>query len=293
MKVPHFLKAKSRLGLPYIPMHQSELNIGVENGPDAILTENFLKNFPESQISTFEFPLPENIDPENFNKVLSGSVENFRDLITSSLKPGQIQVVVGGDHSITLASELAVIKRLERAETMGHIQFDSHGDINLKRESPTNNFHGMYLRPLFDMFDIPEIEKLSQHKIPTKNIIYVGNLDLDYGEREFLNKNNIRNIDRNEILNNKTEVLKFFESYINNFKHIHVSFDMDGLDKSIAPATGIPAEDGLMLEDVRELLSIASKHPSLSFDIAEVNPDKPGSERTIKTAQEILSLILS
>ena len=38
-------KASSRLGMKFIPHGGSELNIGVENGPDAVLTPEFLNMF--------------------------------------------------------------------------------------------------------------------------------------------------------------------------------------------------------------------------------------------------------
>ena len=71
------------------------------------------------------------------------------------------------------------------------------------------------------------------------------------------------------------------------------SFDIDCMDKSEAPATGIPAERGLFLKDIEPYLKIISKHPNLSFDLCEINPKKKGAAKTIKLAQKILLSVLS
>src|SRR5262249_5760448 len=159
--------------------------IGVEEGPDAVLSEGFLKSIPHTSTHTYEFPTPEEIAPAAFNQVLASSVVACRNAINLSIGSDETQVVVGGDHSVTFPSVLAVIQRIVTCEAMGYIQFDSHGDMNLQATSPTDNFHGMYVRALVDHFDIPEIEALAPHKLPTQNLLYIGNLDLDPAEQHF------------------------------------------------------------------------------------------------------------
>ncbi len=55
MGTPHFFKAYCRLGLTNAPHRMSEKNIGVEDAPDAILSEEFLSQFPNAQISEYRF----------------------------------------------------------------------------------------------------------------------------------------------------------------------------------------------------------------------------------------------
>ncbi len=290
MKKIHFFKAYSRIGIKNIPIHQAKLNLGVELGPDAILTDNFLQEFKNFKISKFNFSKPETLNKEKFYKILAEEIKKFSHQIANSIKPDEIQVVIGGDHCISLPSKLAVI--MKKNIQIGHIHFDSHGDINLAKDSPTDNFHGMYMRPLFDQFDIPEIEELSPQKTPYKNLLYIGNLDLDEKEKELFEKNKIMNINSTSLRTEKSKNISIFNNFIKRFEHLHVSFDIDCLDRSIAAATGIPAENGLQIEDVHELLTLISSHNSFSLDLAEVNPQKVKSEKTVNTAQKILSIIL-
>ncbi len=322
MKIPHFFKAKSRIGLKNIPIHQTELNLGVEYGPDAVLEDNFLKEFKDYQISEYIFSKPEDILNEDFDIVLANNLEAFKNQINNvilgseatpeSKDAGQasmtqqtqnnniIQVVIGGDHSVTFSSLLAVLNRINDPKDLGYIQFDSHGDMNLAKTSPTQNFHGMYLRPFLDKFDIPEVANLIKKKLKPENMLFIGNLDLDPKEREFFEGKKIRNIDREKLKTTHpssggqiSKVKSDFKKFINLFKYLHISFDIDSLHKSIAPATGIPAENGLMKGDIFPFLEIISKHPNFSFDLCEVNPRKKGAEKTIKLAQEVLKIVLS
>jgi len=294
MKKPHFFKAKSRIGLLNAPIYTDELNIGVENGPDAILTKAFLKKFPNSMVDEFDFPTPESINKQTYIQDITKPIIQLRDLITQKLQPDEIQIVIGGDHSITFPSMLAVLEKHD-ATMLGYIQFDSHGDINLYQSSISKNFHGMYVRPLVDRFDITTIDNLVPQKIPTENVMYLGNLTpfLDTEEKTFFEKKQIKNISLETVRKNRSAIEEEFQTFINQFVHIHITFDVDVMDKTIAPATGLPAEKGLLMNDVQPLLKIAAKHPSFSFDLSEINPQKKGAEETIKTAQAILSLMLT
>lgn len=293
MKAVHFFKAKSRIGLVNSYNHQKEQdNIGVESGSDAVLTDDFLVKFPRCCTSEYVFSKPEEIKHEQFNKVLGGQIDGFREFIYKHLRPGQTQVVIGGDHSVTLSSILATRDRIGGFENLGYVQFDSHGDMNLKSSSPTDNFHGMYARTLVDCFDIPEIEKLVPHKLPAENIIYIGNLDLDHEEEGLFHRKRIKNINKKLLVGDNGNVVKNFKKFIASFQYLHVTFDIDVLNKIQAPATGIPSKNGLMLEDIEELLSIISKHPNLSLDLTEVNPQKAGIEETVQSAHKVLLTLL-
>jgi arginase len=281
MKSPVFFKIKSRIGLKNAPIHQKEPNIGVEDGPDAVICGEFLKSFPQSSVYSYEFPTPEGIIPNCFNQALATTVAECRDAINRSIGPDDTQVVVGEDNSVTFPSVLAVMERMNISDEMGYIQFDSHGDVNLQATSPTDNFHGMYVRALVDHFDIPEIEALAAQKLPTNNLLYIGNLDLDPAEQQLFNERAIKNITKSDLIERKTQSLNTLQHFICQFRHLHITFDLDCLDKRTAPATGIPAEDGLELEHITEMFTLLSKHASFSLDVVEVNPRKTGAEQTV------------
>lgn len=57
-------------------------------------------------------------------------------------------------------------------------------------------------------------------------------------------------------------------------------------------ATGMPAADGFVLDEIYDVLRIVSFHPNLSLDLSEVNPRKEGSKKTISIAKKALQMLL-
>jgi len=288
-----FFKAHSRMGMKNIPIHGTKLNLGVEFGSNAVLTAKFLSQFKNSTVVEYTCPNPENISPRNFNRTLLREIKSFKKIINKNIKPGQTQVVVGGDHSVAFPSILAILDRLPKNKKLGYIQIDSHGDMNLSADSPTDNWHGMYLRPLIgNDFDIPKINKLITKKLLPQNMIFIGNLDLDEKERQFFESKKIKNITKQDLMKKTKEINNFLNKFIINFDHLHLSIDIDGFNHSIAPATGIPAQNGLLAKNTTPLLKIISKHPDISIDLVEVNPKKPGIKKTTQLAQQLLTTLL-
>lgn len=286
----HFYQAFSRIGLINPPNYSTTPNIGVEEGPRAILTSKFLNHFTY-QVDQFTFTNPEDIPSKTFNQTLAKEIQDFRHLINHQLKRSQTQVVLGGDHSVTLSSVLAVMDRLKSDDQLLYLQFDSHGDCNLTRDSVSDNFHGMYLRPVFAQdFDIPEIKRVANHLIPSSNIIYIGNLDLDGGESEFFARKAIKNFTSSDLVSPQT-IIGYISS-VPNIHHIHISFDIDSLDQTIAPSTGIPAAHGLNLTQLQPILEFLARYPSISLDLVEYNPRLPGADITLKTIHHILNTLL-
>lgn len=293
MRPVHFFKAKSRLGLRNCPLGQTAENIGVENGADAIVTRSFAGSFSASDTSRSVFPTPDTISSDVFNSVLAKEYGAMRDFINASLKSGSTQVVIGGDHSVTFPSVLALLERTEDESGIGYIQFDSHGDMHLASTSPSGNFHGMYVRALVDRHDIPEIEALAPRKIPAENVLFIGNLDLQKEEEEYFSRRGIARISGARVRTRQKYVASSIRRFIKRFEHIHITFDIDCMDKSEAPATGIPAENGMRMLEIFPLLDEVADHPSISIDLVEVNPHVPGARKTIQLAQDILRAFLT
>lgn len=289
MKTPHFFKAYSRIGLKNIPYRMKSRNDGVESGPDAILDKKFLSNFEEYDISKFRFSFPEDIRSKEFNQRLAGEMLVFKSQILIELSSGETPVIIGGDHSVTFSSIAASLEMVPPRK-LGYIHIDSHPDANLSATSPTQNFHGMYLRPFLTEFDIPEINSIITKKLLPENVLFIGNLDIDPGERFLFDDLGILNFNGKNIKGEK--VLDILNKFLADKDLIHINLDIDVFDKSLAPATGIPSENGLFLEDLIPLFEIIKDYPNLMLDLVEVNPKKKGGEKTIKLAQEVLQFML-
>ena len=68
--------------------------------------------------------------------------------------------------------------------------------------------------------------------------------------------------------------LKKFRKLIKN-KNVYLTFDVDGFDSSIMPATGTPEPGGLFWEETLNIIKIASKNSNIvGADVNELAPIK-------------------
>jgi len=75
------------------------------------------------------------------------------------------------------------------------------------------------------------------------SIVYIGLRDVDAGEKKILRDNNIKAFSMHEV--DKYGIGKVVEMALdhvnpNRDRPIHLSFDVDALDPSVAPSTGTP-----------------------------------------------------
>lgn len=307
-----FFKAKSRLGMLNLPYKGNTLNIGVEKGPDEILSSNFLKSIEaENEVFEYNFSDAETIDSDNYELIINES-EQFKNLIQENVKELDTQITVGGDHSISLSTLWTLTDSIENLKI---VQFDTHVDLNQVSTSPTGNFHGIYNRFFFDGFELHNIKKPETYINP-QNLVFIGSLDIDPYEKEFIKENKIKLIDFSnrkhaekpvkdtlffpedddsdeELESRVTDEDLLFLQEFSALSHVHINFDIDVFDKSLAPATGTPPENGLMKDEVISYLDVILKNcKSFSMDLVEVNPEKPGSSQTVQLAQEILTYVI-
>ncbi len=80
-----------------------------------------------------------------------------------------------------------------------------------------------------------------------------------------------------------------YPDYLNGSENLHISFDVDVLDPAVAPGTGVPEPDGLMLDEAMNVLSEAfRRNKVVSFDLVEFNPSLDVEGRTRKVVDEVI-----
>ena len=132
-------------------------------------------------------------------------------------------------------------------------------------------------------------------KVDPKNICYVGVRDLDEGEKRLMKEAGvtvftISDIDRYGFDEVVKKVKLFFKTRCDV---VHISFDMDSLDPSIAPGTGVPVPGGM---NYREALLLMEEMHSIglvkSMEIVEVNPILDVRNETAVMAVNIAARLL-
>jgi arginase len=231
------------------------------------------------------------VNKDNIFELFAKDIINCAKEISSKINSNEVLVAVGGDNIVFLAVFVADRIRF-KDRSIGIIDFDTHGDIHLRGTSPTGNIHGMYLRPIFDKFDIECVDEVVPNKLSGRDLMYFGNFDFEKEERDFLDHQKIPQFTKQDLRLEIDRVKSSLNNFLSNHDHILINFDIDVLDKTLAPATGIPTENGLIFSEIEEILSLINNHKSKTIVLSEINPEKDGIDATVLSAERVISAML-
>ena len=168
--------------------------------------------------------------------------------VAASLKGGALPVVIGGDHSLSLASIDAVLHHCSEVERpLFVLWLEAHADFNTPETSPSGNVHGM---PLAALCGEPGISGLFPDEgrpfLDPERLHLFGLRSIDAGERALVTARKVgvtdmRAIDEFGVVAPLRQVLERVEA---EGGHLHVSFDIDFLDPGIAPVVGTTVPGG-------------------------------------------------
>lgn len=289
------VRAYSDIGIKNYPNHMHERNDGVYFGSDAILSHEYIQEIQRTGINTrvFEFKYTRNsqCDGDNIFDIFAKDTKALSKIIEENFNESERLIVVGGDNSIFLAVYIAVAK-IYSGKSVGIIDFDTHGDIHLRKTSPSDNIHGMYLRPIFGKFDVPSVDGLVSSKLQGDDLMYFGNFDFEKEEIAFLDSINVKRFTKHDSRINREAVVETLQKFLSAHDHIIINFDIDVFDKTLVSATGIPSDNGLLETDVFPLLDIIRKHSSYTLCLSELNPEKEGSEKSEFMARSVIRAVL-
>lgn len=203
-------------------------------------------------------------------------------------------LTIGGDHSISIASSLASIKKYE---SVGIIWIDAHGDYNTFDTTITGNIHGLPLA-VTNGFEKDELSFFHNgNYFNPKNTVIVGARDLDTLEKENLINAGVKIFTTEDIkeLGVKKVISEAISIASNNTNKIHISYDLDIIDPTIAKGVSIPAIDGIDENTAYEIMDEVLKHNNKieSFDLVEYNPLNDKDGKTIIIAKKLIDKVLN
>jgi arginase len=213
------------------------------------------------------------------------------------LEKGGLPVVLGGDHSLAAGSVAATAEILRRDDkTLGLIWLDAHGDINTPATTTSGNVHGMPLASLLG----PEPAELSRiggvsPKVVPEHTVLIGIRNLDPREKEILRASGahvftMKDIDRSGIASIVERALAIAGTGTGG---IHVSFDLDVCDPTIAPGVGTPVKGGLDYREAHMVMEMIADSGLLrALDLVEVNPILDDRNMTAILGAELASSAL-
>ena len=186
-------------------------------------------------------------------------------------------LILGGDHSIAAGtvSGIAAFARRER-KRIGLLWVDAHGDINTPDTSPSGNIHGMPVAALLG-HGPEELTRIGGRfpKVDPKNVALVGIRSLDEGEKRRLKETGVQvhtmsDIDRHGI---HRVMKKALARITDGTDYVHVSFDLDAVDPTVAPGVGTPVKGGLDYREAHLIMELLHDSGVMtSLEMVEVNP---------------------
>lgn len=231
---------------------------------------------------------------KNKDAIFQGN-EKLANTVLKSLKKTNFPLIIGGDHSLSWGSISGVASY---SKDLGCIYIDAHGDFNPAELSPSHNVHGMHMAYLMGMCSSPYVDFYVEGvKLNKKNVFFVGTRSLDFGEKALANHYSLNIQTSNEIRKYGIEqitvnLLKQIKN--SNIKKFHLSLDIDVMDPTVVPGTGVPEIDGITLNDTLYILKkILETGKIISMDLVEFNPLLDIDDKTLRVCEKILEQVNS
>ncbi len=231
---------------------------------------------------------------------IAEALEVLASSIAASLASGGFPLTLGGDHAIAFGS----LEGALRANPETRILYvDAHADINTPAISPSGNTHGMPVAAHLGLFDPAQLAESTcvGARLKPEQIAFIGLRDVDPGEWEILDRFGIAHFSTTDMraLGPEATLRRALDAIDPQGRYpLHVSFDIDVMDPTLAPATGVPVPDGFSEADMRHLArALHATGRVASLDVVEVNPDLSGSraelERTADLALGFIAGVLT
>jgi arginase len=212
--------------------------------------------------------------------------------VASELAQDRLPIQLGGDHCLAVGSITAVANHARSTgKKLRVLWLDAHADFNTSQITPSGNIHGMPVACLCG-YGPDALVQLGGH-VPAMRpdeIRQIGIRSVDAGEKKLVSEvgldiYDMRYIDEVGMRRVMDEALEGMD----DDTHLHVSFDVDFLDPSIAPGVGTTVRGGPNYREAQLVMEmIADTGRLASLDIFELNPAYDKRNQTAKLAVDLV-----
>ena len=196
--------------------------------------------------------------------------------IYAELQLGRLPILLGGDHCLGIGSISAVARHCrETGKKLRVLWLDAHADFNTNTLTPSGNIHGMPVACLCGYGPQALIEiGGTVPAIDPKVVRQIGIRSVDAGEKRLVHDADLDVFDMRYIDEmGMRHAMELALATIDANTHLHVSFDVDFLDASIAPGVGTTVQGGPTYREAQLCMEMIADTGALaSLDIMELNP---------------------
>ena len=209
---------------------------GTKNGPKEIIKASHQVELFDEELN--KEPYKEigikTLKPFSIKNKIKSALDQLSKINEDILSSEKFPLVFGGEHSITPGSIKPFAKKYDEI-TLLH--FDAHADLRESYQGEKFS-HASAIKRCLDYKNL--------------KVVSFGIRNLSKEEMDFYNDNR----DRIEIFwgkDKQTWDLSQLDKFFKN-KNVYITFDVDGFDASIMPATGTPEPGGMLWEDVLPII---------------------------------------
>ncbi len=211
---------------------------------------------------------------------------------TAELEAGRVPIMLGGDHCLAIGSISAVARHCRnRGRKLRVLWLDAHADFNTAEITPSGNIHGMPVACLcgFGPRELTEVSGVAP-AIAAEAVRQIGIRSVDPNEKKLVHDAGLEIFDMRYI--DERGMRRVMEEALDGLDadtHLHVSFDVDFLDPSIAPAVGTTVPGGPTYREAQLCMEmIADTGLAASLDIVELNPALDEHNRTAELVVDLI-----
>jgi arginase len=285
-----------------VPLDLGAGRRGVDMGPSAVriagLGERLTAlGYAVQDKGDLATPLPEQREEQDDRKKyiqdIANVCERLHDIALASLQSGAMPIVIGGDHSLGAGSvgAAAAWARQTQDRPIGLLWVDAHGDMNTPASTLTGNVHGMPLAALLghEPRELAQVGGFSPKVLPATTVL-LGVRNLDEREKVAVRSSGVhvftmKDIDRLGMARVAENAMALAAA---GTAGLHVSFDLDVCDPTIAPGVGTAVKGGLAYREAHLLMEIVADSARLtSLDLVEINPTLDVRNQTAQLGVEL------
>ena len=230
---------------------------GTRNGPKEIIKASHQVELYDEELNCEPYKKIgiKTLKPFKIDKNIKKALKKMSSINQEILNKKMFPITFGGEHSITPGCIAPFAKKYKK---LCLLHFDAHADL---RESYNGEkfSHASAIKRCLDYQNI--------------SLVSFGVRNISKSEMSYLKKNSSR-INIFWAKDKQKWNLNKFKKLIKN-KTVYLTFDVDGLDSSIMPATGTPEPGGLLWDETLNIIKIAAKNSNIvGADINELAPIK-------------------
>ncbi|WP_288430450.1 arginase [uncultured Agrobacterium sp.] len=278
-----------------VPLQIGAGQLGCEMGPSALRIAGLKTSLEELGHKVTDLgnvspaPLREITHPNPAVHHLPETVAWTETLIDVAYRESAdaLPIFLGGDHAISAGTVAGLARRAaERKRPLFVLWLDAHTDFHTLETTRSGNLHGTPVAYYTGRSGFEGYFPALEHPVDPNNICMIGIRSVDPAERAALTDSGItvhdmRSIDEHGVAVLLREFLARVEA-ANGL--LHVSFDVDFLDPSIAPAVGTTVPGGATFREAHLVMEMLHDSGLVSsLDLVELNPflDERGRTATL------------